>query len=171
MITNYYCCLEIVSIGMSPRLQLEQWCGTWVPLIMAPTTLGKPTILIKVACCFSMVWWSVEDHIVVDKSDVRPMKFDIFTLVILSLDLGTSSPLLRHFSKAKQQNQFLGQTIFRDSSTNLYLYSYRSVNSPLWHNLATFSDCFSYFQLKAVGNTGQCFFPFIFWWFKWNVGS
>ncbi len=59
----------------------------------------------------------------------------VANLVILSLDLVTSSPLLGHFSKAKQQNQFLGQTIarFQHSSTNLYLYLYlyRSVNSPL----------------------------------------
>ncbi len=36
---------------------------------------------------------------------------NVANLVILSLDLVTSSPLLRHFSKAKQQNQFLEQTI------------------------------------------------------------
>ncbi len=51
---------------------------------MTPTTPGKPTILIKVACFCSMVWRSVGKsincHIVVAKSDVQPRKFDIFTL-------------------------------------------------------------------------------------------
>ncbi len=50
---------------------------------MAPIT-SKPTILIKVACFCNMVWRSVGKsincHIVVAKSDVRPRKLDIFTL-------------------------------------------------------------------------------------------
>ncbi len=52
---------------------------------MAPTTPGKTSMLIKVACFYNMalaVSWKVNKlPYSSGQSDVRPRKFDIFTLI------------------------------------------------------------------------------------------
>ncbi len=79
----------------------------------------------------------------------------------VTIDLVTSSPVLRLFfksiaTKATSWTNLYIPRLSHDVITAIYIN--RSVNSPLWRHIATFSDSFSYFQLKALGNTGQCFF-------------
>ncbi len=75
---NYDITNALFSIGMSPRLQLEQWYEHELQHSRKAHNPHKTGFF-----CY-MIWRSVEKsinyQIVVAKSNVRPRKFDIFNL-------------------------------------------------------------------------------------------